>query len=85
MSESGGAAIWMVPASISPATLLDGLQEGSWAIFSLHMAPQDAPKLPQVLWPESGEEVSLLSRVSARVGALSSEDDVEWTIMSALK
>ncbi len=85
MSENGGAAIWMVPASMSPATLLDSLHEGSWAIFFLHMAPQDAPRLPQVLWPKSGEEVSLLSRFSARVGVLSSEDDVEWTIISALK
>lgn len=83
LSTKGGAAVWMLP--ISPATLLDGLDEGSWAIFFLNDAPQNAPELPKVLWPEPGTEFSLLSRFSAEVGILSSEDDIEWTIISSPK
>lgn len=83
ISTNGGAAIWKLPDAMTPATLLDDLYEGSWAMFFMHTVPMDAPKLPEDLWPETGRETSLLPRFSAEVGILSSEDDVEWTIISS--
>lgn len=85
MSTRGGAAIWTLPTSISPAILLQCLAEGSWAMFFLPDVPKNVPELPEVLRPEMGSEASLLSRFSSEVGILSFEDDVEWTIISSAK
>jgi hypothetical protein len=85
MSTNGGAAIWTLPTAISPAILVDCLGEGSWAMFFLRDAPKSVTKLPEVLRPETGSEVSLLAMFSGEVGILSFEDDVEWTIISSAK
>ena len=80
MCTSGGAGFWLLSKATSLSLLLDGLDEGGWALFFFSKLPEDSLKVPEFLCAKPEDVGSMLHATGAKAVILSWYDDIEWLV-----
>ena len=77
---SGEAGFCLLSNTTSLSQLLDGLDEGGWALLFFSKLPEESLRVPEFLPAKSEDVVSMLHATGAKIAILSWYDDIEWLV-----